>query len=51
LTVQGGAAEIRSLLAERTPLYAECANVTVDVEGKSPAEIAGEIAANLGLEK
>ena len=51
LTDQGGPAEIRSLLAERTPLYTECANDTVDVEGKSPAEIADEIIGKLGLTK
>src|SRR4029078_5972504 len=29
LTGQGGLAEIRTLLAERTPLYASCADLTV----------------------
>ena len=36
LTGQGGLAEIRELLAERTPLYAACADLTVDAERQSP---------------
>jgi shikimate kinase len=44
LTPQGGLEEIRKLLAERMPLYAACANLAVDVEQKTPDEIAKEIA-------
>jgi shikimate kinase len=51
LTGQGGLAEIRSLLAMRTPLYAACANVTIDAAGKSPAKIVHEIIAELKLEE
>ena len=47
LTVAGGRAEIEELLAVRTPLYRECATLTVDTEGKTAAEVADEIAATL----
>jgi shikimate kinase len=47
LTGQGGLDEIRTLLAERTPLYAACADLTIDAETKSPAEIADQIIAQL----
>jgi shikimate kinase len=47
LTTLGGLAEIEALLAERTPLYAQCADITVDTEGKSPEAIAEEIVAVL----
>jgi shikimate kinase len=43
LTTSGGEAEIVRLLVERTPLYHQCADLEVDTEDKSPAEIAGEI--------
>jgi shikimate kinase len=43
----GGRAEIEALLAVRTPLYRECATLVVDTEGKTPAQVAAEIAANL----
>jgi shikimate kinase len=43
LTTSGGEVEVVRLLAERTPLYRQCANLEVDTEDKSPAEIAGEI--------
>jgi shikimate kinase len=49
LTGQGGLAEIRTLLAERTPLYAAAADATIDAEDKSPEEIAREIIATLQL--
>jgi shikimate kinase len=45
LTTAGGRAEIESLLAERTPLYRQCANLEIDTEGKTPAEVAAEITA------
>jgi shikimate kinase len=43
LTTLGGLPEIEALLAERTPLYTACANLTIDTEGKSPEQIADEI--------
>ncbi len=43
LTSVGGLAEVRQLLAERTPLYEECADLTVDTEGRSPAKVADKI--------
>jgi|SRR4051812_25003185 shikimate kinase len=46
LTV-GGREEVEQLLAVRTPLYAECATLTVDTEGKTSAEVADEIIARL----
>lgn len=49
LTGQGGLAEIRTLLAERTPLYAACAQLAVDAESRSPVEIADQIIAELNL--
>jgi shikimate kinase len=49
LTGQGGLAEIRSLLAQRTPLYEQCADLTIDVENRSPAEIARQIIQALSL--
>ncbi|HEX3601912.1 MAG TPA: shikimate kinase [Lacipirellulaceae bacterium] len=47
LTSAGGRTEIEQLLAERTPLYRECATLIVDTEGKSAGEVADEIAAEL----
>ena len=43
----GGRAEIEELLAIRTPYYRQCATLIVDTEGKTPAAVAEEIAANL----
>jgi shikimate kinase len=40
LTSGGGLAEIEELLAVRTPLYAACADYVVDVDQKTPAEVA-----------
>jgi len=50
LTGQGGLAEIRSLLEARTPVYAACADVTINGEQRSPAEIAQQIISELSLE-
>lgn len=47
LTSRGGEAEIMELLAQRTPLYQECADLAVDTEGKSAAQVAQEIVAAL----
>jgi shikimate kinase len=46
LTSAGGLEEIRQLLAVRTPLYRECAELVVD---KSPAEVAAEILRQLHI--
>jgi shikimate kinase len=43
LTSTGGITEITRLLAEREPLYRECATQLVDTEDKAPAQIAAEI--------
>ncbi len=51
LTGQGGLAEIRTLLAERTPIYASCADLTVDAESRPADEIAGQIIDDLQLEE
>jgi shikimate kinase len=51
LTAQGGAAEIRSLLAEREPLYRRCADVVIDAELMEPPEIARQIVAYLNKNK
>jgi shikimate kinase len=42
---QGGLAEIEELLKIREPLYASCADLTVDTTTRSPEEIAGLILA------
>jgi shikimate kinase len=49
LTNAGGRTEIERLLAERAPIYAACATLVVDTQDKTPAEIAREILAALGL--
>jgi shikimate kinase len=46
LTAQGGIAEIRSLLAQREPLYQEVADLQVDAD-RPPTEIADTIVAQL----
>jgi len=51
LTGSGGVVEIRSLLAERTPLYAACADLAIDAQERSPQEIARQIVAELRLEE
>jgi shikimate kinase len=50
LTEAGGRAEVTELLAARTPLYQECATLTVETDGKSAAEIVREIIAKLDAE-
>jgi shikimate kinase len=49
LTGQGGLAEIRALLAERTPLYAACADLCLDAD-QPPQQIAVQIAAQFKLQ-
>ena len=51
LTAQGGVGEIRTLLAERTPQYRACADLTVDVNRLDPDEIARQILASLHQRK
>lgn len=43
LTLRGGLAEIHTLLAQRTPLYAAIADYIVDTDSLSPAEVADAI--------
>jgi shikimate kinase len=45
LTAGGGLGEIEQILADRLPLYRECADWVVDTEDKSPAEVAHDILA------
>ena len=47
LTAQGGLQEIRELVAHRAPLYAAWADLTIEAEDRSPAEIAAEICQRL----
>jgi shikimate kinase len=51
LTGQGGLAEIRTLLAERTQIYASCADLTVSAESMSAAEVAQQVIDELQLEE
>lgn len=39
-TAGGGRTEIEQLLAQREPLYRECASVTIQTDGKSVTEVA-----------
>jgi shikimate kinase len=39
----GGLEEIRAMLSQRTPLYRECADLEVDTDEKTLAEVAAEI--------
>jgi shikimate kinase len=45
----GGTVEIARLLAEREPLYRECASHTVSTDNLSVADITGRIATAVGL--
>lgn len=44
LTEYGGLEEIQQLLGERTPIYAGCADFTIDVGPLNPEQIAEQIA-------
>ncbi|MFN0020462.1 MAG: shikimate kinase [Pirellulaceae bacterium] len=44
LTAVGGLAEVERLLAIRSPIYAACADLTLDAEQSAPAALAGQIA-------
>jgi shikimate kinase len=47
LTTGGGAEEVIELLARRTPLYKQCADLDVETDGKQAAEVAEEVLASL----
>ncbi len=47
LTARTGLAEVRHLLAQRGPLYAELASLTIDTTNRSAAEVADAIHAAL----
>lgn len=40
---------LATLVAERSPLYAEVATITVETDGRTPAEVAEAIVESLGL--
>ena len=44
LTAAGGLEEVQRLLAVRSPVYASCADLTLDAESLVPAELAKQIA-------
>jgi shikimate kinase len=46
---EGGDTWIRETVAERYPLYASVADMTLDVEGHAPADLAREIEAGIGV--
>lgn len=43
LTTAGGRQEIENILAQRTPLYQQCADFQVDTEGMTPLEVSASI--------
>jgi len=45
LTAAGGIDEVKQLLAQREPIYAELANLTIDADDLPPEKIAQQIAA------
>ena len=45
LTSTGGLTEVQRLLAIRSPIYAACADLTLDAESSTPAELAKQAAA------
>jgi shikimate kinase len=47
LTIQGGRAEVLKLLAEREPIYRQCAQFEVDTDGKDPGAIVDEVFAQV----
>jgi len=49
LTNVGGLTEIEQVLARRRAIYARCADLVVDTEGKMPADVADEIIRRLDL--
>ncbi len=51
LTATGGITEIIATLAEREPVYRQCADLTVDTENKTPDEVADAILAQWHFSK
>jgi shikimate kinase len=51
LTPRGLAEEVEHVLAERTPIYAACADAALDIDDKTPEAIAEEIIALLNLRR
>jgi shikimate kinase len=47
LTAWGGYEEIEALLNQRIPIYRQCADLEIDTENRTPAQIADEIVAQL----
>jgi shikimate kinase len=47
LTKTGGRAEVEALLADREPIYRQCATFVVNTDRKTCAQVADEIAAGL----
>jgi shikimate kinase len=47
LTQGGGIDEVRRLLAERTPTYKKAADLVIDADDKTAADVAEEIATEL----
>ncbi len=45
----GGLEEVRRVLADREPIYRECATVTIDADGRLPEAIADEIVGRLAV--
>ena len=43
LTDVGGRSEIESMLAQRNPIYAECADITLPTDDTDPETLAGQI--------
>jgi shikimate kinase len=50
LTAGGGRAEIETLLAQREPMYRECASLVVETDGRGVNDIVEEICRGLGDE-
>jgi shikimate kinase len=51
LTAPGGLEEIRQLLSQRAPIYAACADLTIDTERHSPEHLARRIVSDLSLQE
>lgn len=49
LTGQGLLEEIEQVLSDRTPMYQECATITIDTDDLSPAAVTSEILRQLAL--
>jgi len=51
LTIAGGITEIIATLDARRPIYRQCADVEVDTEERTPAEVADAILAQVNLSR